>query len=83
MNPDIVERLRNPLMVAETTSLGAGGMGRAVMVEDVARKDMIEAADLIEHLRAMIDQFRLRAGPVSIESCLTFSDIKKNLKTNG
>ena len=42
-----------------------------------------EAIAEIMRLRSAIDQLRAIAGAVSIESGLTFADIKKNLKTNG
>ena len=72
MNPDIVERLKDRRAVD----------GSVVYVE-TTEQVLDDAIYEIERLRATIDQLRAIAGAVSIESGLTFSDIKKNLKTNG
>lgn len=86
---DIVERLRYPSFVLANTDIG-----RPELYEVQAVADMREAADEIERLRAIVEQYRssvagLRAvnGQIgealnSVQSHLaqSFSDIKKEIR---
>ena len=67
----VVENIKFGEMVPE--ELGPGNWG------DNLSKMCGEAANEIERLRATIDQLRAVAGAVSIESGLTFSEIKQGL----
>mgnify|MGYP001581937522 CR=1 FL=1 len=85
MNSDIVDRLRNPAMVAVFSGAGAGGVSSAALYEKQVRADMAEAADEIERLRAMIIKERADlkqlTGAASLEGP-SFAQIKKGFPTN-
>lgn len=61
---DIVERLRNPALVAQAAN-GISGTAVAVLDDGQTRADMAEAADVIERLRAELTGLRAVAGAVS------------------
>ncbi len=55
---NIVERLRRPILTAEFIGGPTSGTSRAVLSEDHAKADMLEAANEIERLRK--ENLRLR-----------------------
>jgi len=67
---DIVERLKTIIVEGELGSLGLSD------APEIAEEAIAE----IERLRHTIEQLRAVAGPVSLESGLAFSEIKKEIR---
>ena len=74
---DIVERLEMVHFFSD--SIMAARLPQDEAVIDLYRAERKEAAAEITRLRATIDQLRAVAGAVSLESGLTFKDIKQGL----